>query len=131
MLYYVYPFHVLNCPVAGMRYSVAGAACSVAGAVCSVAGAHYPVAGVIHTVAGVVCLVDAVHYFVVGEIHSICCRSNLPCSRGHASLRDPNDPLSRTVKLKATESANRKVLALLAPDSSMKDDGFGPSCGLY
>ena len=47
------------------------------------------------------------------------------------SFPDPNGPLSRTVKPKAIESANRKVSALLAFDSSAKDDGSRPLCGPY
>ena len=47
------------------------------------------------------------------------------------SLPDPNGPLLSTVKPKAIESANRKVSALLASDSSAKDDGSMPSRCLY
>ena len=47
------------------------------------------------------------------------------------SLPDPNGPLSSAVKPQAIESANRKVSALLATDSSTKDDGSGPSRGPY
>ena len=47
------------------------------------------------------------------------------------SLPDPNGPLSSAVKPPAIVSANRKASALLASDSSTKDNGSGPSRGLY
>ena len=47
------------------------------------------------------------------------------------SLPDPNGPLSSKVQPQAIESANKKVSALLAFDSSPKDDGSGPSRGPY
>ena len=47
------------------------------------------------------------------------------------SLPDPNSPLSSTVKPQAIESANKKVSAFLASDSSAKDDSSGPSRGPY
>ena len=43
------------------------------------------------------------------------------------SLPDPNGPLLHTVKPQAIESANKKVSALLASDSSAKDDNVQDS----
>ena len=47
------------------------------------------------------------------------------------SLPDPNSVLSSTVKPQAIESTNRKVSALLASNSSTKDNGSGPLRCLY
>ena len=47
------------------------------------------------------------------------------------SLPDANSPWLSTVKPQVTESAHRKVSALLASDSSMKDAGSRPSRGPY
>ena len=47
------------------------------------------------------------------------------------SLPDANGPLLSTMKPQAIESANRKVSALLASDSSTKDHSSSPSHGPY
>ena len=47
------------------------------------------------------------------------------------SLPGPKSTLSSTVKPQAIESADRKLSALFASDSSAKDDGYRPSRGLH